>query len=78
MSDRVGQTWKLTNLDEQGYVVFTVLRSERHGSTETEHEILVLEANEFRIFEADQGRSSFWWESETMIWEHDPMYKRIA
>jgi len=78
MSDRVGQTWKLTNLDEQGYAIFTVLRSERRGASETEHEILVLEASDFRIFEADQGRSSFWWESLTMIWEHDPMYKRIA
>lgn len=78
MSDRVGQTWKLLNMDLGGYAIFTVLRSERRTATETEHEILVLEAQQFGIFERDQGRSSFWWETLAMVWEEDPLYERIT
>jgi hypothetical protein len=78
MSERTGQTWRLFNMDGEGSVVFTVLRSQQQGATETEHEILVLEAVNFKIFEADQGRSSFWWESLTMLWDVDPLYRRIA
>ena len=78
MSERVGQTWKLTNMDGRGHVVFTVLRSVRQGAAETEHEILVLEAHNFSIFAADQGRSSYWWESLTLLWENDPLYVRVA
>jgi hypothetical protein len=43
MSDRTGETWRLSNLDGKGFVLFVVLRSERHGLTEIEHDILVLE-----------------------------------
>lgn len=78
MSERTGQTWRLTNMDGEGFVVFTVLRSERHGATEVEHEILVLDANKFGVFEADQGRSSFWWESQALVWENDDLYTRIT
>ncbi len=78
MNDRVGQTWRLGNMDGRGDVVFTVLRSVHHVPTETEHEILVLEANNFSIFAADQGRSSYWWESATLLWENDPLYARLA
>lgn len=78
MSERTGQTWKLTNFDGQGSATFVVLRSERQSATETEHEILVLETENFGVFANDQGRSSFWWESLTMLWETDPLYTRIA
>jgi hypothetical protein len=78
MSDRVGQTWKLTKMDGRGHIIFTVLRSERKGPVEIEHEILVIEVNKFNIFEAYQGHSSFWWESLTLLWESDPLYVRLA
>jgi len=78
MSERAGQTWRLANFDDQGFVIFTVLRSERRGATETEHEILVLEAENFGVFSNDQGHATFWWESFAMVWETDPLYTRIV
>lgn len=78
MSDRVGQTWRLTNFDAHGFVIFTVLRSARQSTTETEHEILVLETEKFDVFDPSQGHSSYWWESLTLPWERDPLYVRIA
>ncbi len=78
MSERTGQTWKLTNFDDRGFVIFTVVRSVRQGATETEHEILVLETENFGVFSHDEGRSSFWWESLSMLWETDSLYARIA
>lgn len=78
MSERTGQTWKLMNMDREGYVIFTVLRSEKRAISETEHEILVLETKDFSIFERDLGQSSFWWESMTLVWEQDDLYTRIV
>lgn len=78
MSERTGQTWRLTNFDDQGFVIFTVVRSVRQGATEIEHEILVLETENFGVFNNDEGHSSYWWESLSMVWEQDPLYKRIV
>jgi hypothetical protein len=78
MNDRVGQTWKLTNLDGSGYVIFTVLRSMEHYTwKEAQHEILILDASGFSIFEAGEI-TSYWWESSKMSWESDKVYARIA
>lgn len=81
---RAGQIWQLKNLYRSladltvdGDVYFLVLNSIYHSTLEIEHEILVLNAKNFSIFESDIGKSSFWWESLKSSWEFDSAYRRI-